>query len=123
MSINKKNSIRVDRKKNRVRRKIARINQSNRLRISVFRSISHIYVQVIDDIAQKTLAACSSLELKQISGTKKEVAFQIGKELAKRLLSVDQKHSDNVVFDRGQYKYHGRVAEVAAGLRDGGLNF
>lgn len=122
MSISKKNNIRIDRKKQRVRQKIKLANL-DRLRISVFRSINHIYAQAIDDATHHTLAACSSVELKDISGTKKQVAFEIGKELAKRLLSIDQKYSDKVVFDRGQYQYHGRIAEVAAGLRDGGLNF
>lgn len=122
MSISRKNFIRAERKKQRVRRRIQKTN-SGKLRISVFRSSNHIYAQVIDDIAQHTVASCSSLEMKGVTGNKKQVAFSIGKELARRLLDIKQEYSDKVVFDRGQYEYHGRVAEIASGLRDGGLNF
>jgi len=122
MSISRKNFIRMDRKKKRVRRSIQNAS-FGRLRISVFRSINHIYAQVIDDVAQRTVASCSSVQMTQVVGKKRQVAFEIGKELARRLLDVNQEYAQKVVFDRGQYEYHGRVAEVAAGLREGGLNF
>ena len=102
-------------------RRVARVRSklsSDKPRVSVFRSLSHIYAQLIDDAQQKTIVSCSSVELKDIKGDKKAVAFAIGKELAKRA----QEHGVNVaVFDRGHYLYHGRVKSLAEGLREGGL--
>jgi len=121
MSVIKKNILRISRKKQRVRYKLTRTS-NGRLRIAVFRSLKHIYVQVIDNKAQHTIASCSSLEL-ETKGSKKEIAFSIGKELARRLLALNTDYKDCVVFDRGRYGYHGRVSEIASGLRDGGLNF
>jgi large subunit ribosomal protein L18 len=121
MSVERKNIKRIERKQKRVRLKLKRI-ASDRLRISVFRSANHIYAQAIDDVKQHTIAACSSLELKT-TGSKKEVAFAVGKALAQKVVGVNEKYKDHVVFDRGQYRYHGRVAEIAAGLREGGLEF
>lgn len=121
MSIVKKNILRISRKKHRVRYKLKRTS-NGRLRIAVFRSLKHIYAQIIDDKAQHTIASCSSMELKE-KGANKEGAFNTGKELARRLLALNISYKDQVVFDRGRYEYHGRVAEVAAGLRDGGLIF
>ncbi len=87
-------------------------------RVSVFRSLKHIYAQVIDDNQQKTLASCSSLDLENVTGDKKAVAQAVGQELAKRALQHGIKE---VVFDRGSFLYHGRVKALAEGLRDGGL--
>jgi len=87
-------------------------------RISIFRSARNIYAQLIDDKQHKTLVSCSTLELKELSGTKKERAHQVGKELAERALKAG---IDRAIFDRGSFLYHGRVAAVAQGLRDGGL--
>jgi len=86
-------------------------------RVSVFRSSQHMYAQVIDDQAQRTLVSCSSLEF-EVSGDKKTVAKAIGLELAKRAL---EKKIDAAVFDRGQFLYHGRVKALADGLREGGM--
>ncbi len=88
-------------------------------RVSVFRSLNHIYAQIIDDIDRKTLASCSSLELKISKGDKSDVAKKVGLELAKRALSAGL---DKAIFDRGRYLYHGRVKSLAEGLREGGLN-
>jgi large subunit ribosomal protein L18 len=121
MSVKRKETERIKRKQKRVRFKLKRI-ASDRLRISVFRSAKHIYAQAIDDVRQHTIAACSSLEL-ETTGSKKEVAFAVGKALAQKVIEMDQKYKDSVVFDRGQYRYHGRVAEIATGLREGGLKF
>ncbi len=87
-------------------------------RVSVFRSARNVYAQLIDDTQHKTLVSCSTLELKDLSGSKKERAHQVGKELALRALKAG---IDSAVFDRGKFLYHGRVAAVAEGLREGGL--
>jgi large subunit ribosomal protein L18 len=95
-----------------------------RPRLSVFRSLSDIYAQVIDDTTGKTLAAVSSLdkELRTKLGKMKktEQAKEIGKALAQRAQS---KGISKVVFDRGGYRYHGRVKALADGAREGGLQF
>lgn len=92
------------------------ISTSGRVRISVFRSLNHLYVQAIDDAKKHTLASCSSNELS--SGTKTEKAFEVGKKLAEILKSLQV---ETVVFDRSRYLYHGRVKALADGLRNGGL--
>lgn len=83
----------------------------------MFRSSAHIYAQIIDDQIGKTLAHAIDLKLK---GTKSEKAFQVGQNVAK--MAVSQKVTE-VVFDRGGFKFHGRVAELARGAREGGLKF
>ncbi len=88
------------------------------MRVSVFRSLRHIYAQVIDDSIGKTLVSCSSLDLENLSGDKKAIAQAIGFELAKR---AQNKGITTAVFDRGSFLYHGRVKALAEGLRDGGL--
>lgn len=114
MSLERKINQRVHRRTMRVRQRFTH----DKPRVSVFRSAAHMYAQVIDDNAQKTLASCSSLELKNIKGDKKEVAFAVGKELAKRALA----QGINVAaFDRGPFLFHGRVKSLADGLKDGGL--
>lgn len=88
-------------------------------RVSVFRSLQQLYAQVIDDQAGTTLVSCSTLELKKIKGDKKDRAKAVGLELAQRA----QKQGIKVAcFDRGAYRYHGRVKAVAEGLREGGLS-
>ena len=95
-----------------------------RPRLNVFRSNSNVYAQIIDDTTGTTLAAASSLdkEIKEkISfGGNKEAAKEVGMLVAKRAL---EKGIKTVVFDRSGYIYHGRVAELAAGAREGGLEF
>lgn len=97
---------------------------NGRLRLSVFRSGKHIYAQVIDDRAGRTLAAASSLEkpmreeLK--TGADKGAAAAVGKLVAERALAAGV---TAVVFDRGPYLYHGRVKALADAAREGGLNF
>lgn len=117
MSLERKIKQRTKRRVLRVRK---RILPSENPRISVFRSLNHIYAQAIDDKNQVTIASCSSLELKNLKGDKKEKSFSVGKELAKRLL--DQGIS-TVVFDRGRYLFHGRVKSLAQGLKEGGIKF
>ena len=103
----------------RVRKKIG--GTAERPRFDVYRSNMHIYVQVIDDVAGNTLVAASSLD-KEIEGNggNKAAARAVGKLVAERCKA---KGIDTVVFDRGGYLYHGRVAELAEGAREGGLEF
>lgn len=116
MSVQKKIVKGTQRRKLRVRQNIKRY--SDLPRVTVFRSLRYIYAQVIDDASQKTLASCSSLELKDIKGDKKAIAQSVGKELAKR---AKKEGVASVVFDRGSFLYHGRVKALAEGLREGGL--
>lgn len=106
----------------RVRRKV--FGTPARPRLSVFRSSAHIYCQIIDDTRGHTLVAASSLdpELRHdIAGLdNKEIARRVGEVVAHRAL---QRGIKEVVFDRGGYRYHGRVAALADGARAGGLVF
>ena len=116
-----KNEIRVIRHE-RVRKKISGTPETPRL--CVYRSNMHIYAQVIDDVAGKTLCSASTVE-KEIAAqigeeNKKGAAKLVGKIVAERALNAGIKA---VVFDRGGYIYTGRVAELAAGAREGGLDF
>jgi len=103
----------------RVRAKVA--GTPERPRLNVFRSGKNIYAQVIDDVAGNTLVAASSLD-KSIEGNggNKVAARAVGKLVAEKCLA---KGIEMVVFDRGGYLYHGRVAELAEGAREGGLQF
>ncbi|MDL2287251.1 50S ribosomal protein L18 [Eubacteriales bacterium OttesenSCG-928-G02] len=92
-----------------------------RPRLCVYRSNENIYAQVIDDVAGVTLAAASSTEKDfGTEGGNKEAAKKVGTLIAERTLG---KGITEVVFDRGGYLYHGRVAELAAGAREAGLKF
>ena len=106
----------------RVRKNIS--GTPNRPRLNVFRSLSNIYAQVIDDTTGKTLVSASSLD-KEIKeklayGGNKAAAKEVGLLVASRAL---EKGIKAVVFDRGGYLYHGRVQALAEGAREGGLNF
>ena len=89
-------------------------------RLCVFRSLKNIYAQVIDDVNGVTLVSASSLELKDTYGGNKDAAKEVGKMVAAKAI---EKGIKEVVFDRSGYIYHGRVAELAAGAREGGLEF
>ncbi len=115
MSIEKKLKKRSKQRTLRVRKRLA--PKSSLPRISVFRSLNHIYAQLIDDAAGKTLASSSSLALKA-KGDKKTVAHSVGVELANK---AKEKGVSKVFFDRGKCLYHGRVQALAEGLREGGL--
>ena len=97
---------------------------SGRPRLSVFRSGRHIYAQVIDDRKGATLASASSLDEdvkgKLKTGADKSAAVEVGKLIAQRAIAAGVKE---VVFDRGGYMYHGRVAALANAAREGGLSF
>lgn len=116
MSIERKIKQRTNRRVLRTRKNL--INSQGLPRVSVFRSLKHIYAQIIDDAAHRTLVSCSSVELENLSGDKKNVAHVIGNTLAERAKNLGIKA---VIFDRGQYLYHGRVKALADGLREGGL--
>jgi len=103
----------------RVRAKIS--GTTERPRLCVYRSNANIQAQIIDDVKGITLVSASTLEKAfEGNGGNKEAAKEIGKIIAQRALD---KGITAVVFDRGGYLYHGRVAELAAGAREGGLQF
>lgn len=120
MKLTRKDSVR--RRHRRVRRKVN--GTAERPRLSVFRSNEHIYVQVIDDELQQTLAAASTLEptLKSQlgSGANCEASTAVGKLIAQRAI---EKGITQVVFDRGGNLYHGRIKALADAAREGGLDF
>ncbi|WP_288749864.1 50S ribosomal protein L18, partial [uncultured Corynebacterium sp.] len=88
----------------------------------VHRSSRHIHVQVIDDLAGHTLVSASSIEadVRNLEGDKKEKAAKVGQLVAERAKAAG---IEQIVFDRGGYKYHGRVAALAEAAREGGLKF
>ena len=103
----------------RVRGKIS--GTAERPRLNVYRSLNHIYAQLIDDGKGVTLATASSVEKDfGMNGGNKEAAKKVGELIAKR---AAEKGITEVVFDRGGYVYHGRVKELAEGAREGGLKF
>lgn len=89
-------------------------------RLSVYRTNTHVWAQIIDDKHGKTLVSSSTKSLKLATGTKSEKAALLGQEIAKLSL---EKNIKKVRFDRGLYRYHGRVKALAQAARDGGLNF
>lgn len=106
----------------RVRKTLAGTRE--RPRLAVFRSLNHIYVQIIDDLAGQTIAAASDLDAdvrKARDGKKKsDVASLVGESLAKK---AKEQGIKSVVFDRGGFKYQGRVKALAEAARKGGLSF
>ncbi len=118
--INKKNSRKLkarSTKKVRIRKKIK--GTLERPRLCIFKSLSNMYAQLVDDVSGKTIISVSTLgEVKGKSG--KDAAFEVGKMLATK---AKDKKIEKIVFDRSGYIYHGRVKAVADGAREGGLNF
>ncbi|MBO9699627.1 MAG: 50S ribosomal protein L18 [Sporocytophaga sp.] len=113
-----KKDLRRLRIKRSIRKKISGTGVKPRL--SVFRSNTGIYAQIIDDIAGKTIISASSVELKSQKGTKSELSKSVGLKIAEKAKSNG---ISEVVFDRGGYLYHGRVKALAEGAREGGLKF
>lgn len=111
------------RRRGRIRSKL-RKSAGVRPRLSVFRSSKHIYAQVIDDVAGKTLAAASTLDKELRDGLKTgadaDAASKVGEAVAKR---AKEAGVTDVVFDRGGYRYHGRVKALADAAREAGLTF
>lgn len=115
-----KKVVRRARIRRRLRTRIA--GSADRPRLSIFRSNRQIYAQIINDDEGVTLASCSS-RIKDVSSqplSKTEQSRMVGQKLAEIALS---KGVNSVIFDRGGYKYHGRVKALAEGAREGGLNF
>jgi len=118
----------VNRRKARLRRRAhirKRVHGTpERPRLNVFRSLTHIYVQIIDDTIGETLASASTIDkelaAQVVDMTKTEQARMVGKVVAERAL---EKGVKKIVFDRGGYKYHGRVKALAEAARKAGLDF
>jgi large subunit ribosomal protein L18 len=104
-----------EKRRKRVRRKV--VGTAERPRLSVYRSNVHIYAQLIDDDAQATLAAADSREVGEAED-RKDAARQVGELIASRASGAG---IETAVFDRGGNKYHGRIAALAEGAREGGL--
>jgi large subunit ribosomal protein L18 len=113
-------------KRNEIRKRIhARIREklsgtTERPRLNVYRSLNHIYAQVIDDQKGETLASASSLQMKLKTGGNLATAREIGKAVAEKAI---EKGVKRVVFDRGGYLYHGRIKALADAAREAGLEF
>lgn len=116
MAISRKDRIRTTRRTQRVR---AAQHRGIVPRVSVFRSLKYLYGQIIDDVQHKTLLSSGPAHVTSVKGDKKAIAQAIGKDLAQR---AKEKGIDRVIFDRGPYRYHGRIKAFADGLREGGLH-
>ncbi len=112
----------IDKKKFRIRNKIKKISAIDRFRLSVNRSTRNISAQIIDDKNRKTLVSATSIskDIKSQKKNKKELSTLVAEELAKK---AKEKKITKVYFDRGGYKYHGRIKLLADELRKNGLEF
>jgi len=123
MTVRTRLALQLKRRQYRVRNRIVR-DAHGRPRLSVFRSNRHIYAQIIDDSTGRTLVAASTVESEIAGpggvGSDQDAARKVGQLVAER--AVKQGISD-VVFDRGRFRYHGRVAALADAAREAGLNF
>jgi large subunit ribosomal protein L18 len=112
-----------ERRKQRTRYNVKRLSKG-KPRLSIFRSGRHVYAQIIDDLAGRTLVAASSVDKelrgKLKTGADKEAAAAVGRTVAERAVKAGV---SQVVFDRGGYRYHGRVKALADAAREGGLKF
>ncbi|MFO0920009.1 MAG: 50S ribosomal protein L18 [Planctomycetaceae bacterium] len=121
MKLQKRVTLQKERRQFRVRNKL---RAAGRPRLSVFRSNKHIYAQIIDDTHGRTLVSASTAENDQSgdeqSSSSVAAATEIGKRVAERAL---QQGIQQVAFDRGQYRYHGRVQALADAAREAGLDF
>ncbi|WP_339742208.1 50S ribosomal protein L18 [uncultured Rubinisphaera sp.] len=121
MKVQKRVTNRRNRRSFRVRNRVRAVRK---LRLSVFRSNCHMYAQIIDDAGSRTIVSASTIE-SAIAGPSKyagnvESAAKVGRLIAER---AKEKGIESVAFDRGSYKYHGRVKALADAAREGGLNF
>ena len=119
-----KPQLRAARRAGRIRNDLKSTGLKNgRKRLSVFRSNSHIYAQLIDDGAGKTIASASSMDKslrESVKGVSIEAAQKVGEEIAQRATKAGVR---DIYFDRGGFRYQGRVKALADGARQGGLNF
>jgi large subunit ribosomal protein L18 len=118
MSNNNSKLLKRDRRRKKIRAKLS--GTAMRPRLSVFKSNKGMYLQLIDDISGKTLASARTGELKDAKGKKSLISFELGKILAEK---AAEKGIKGIVFDRGGYKFHGRVKAAADGAKEGGLIF
>ena len=110
----------IDKKRaQKIRRKLKKVN-TNRFRLTVFRSSRNISAQIIDDKKNETLVSATSISKKTDNINKKDLSLKVAEKLTKQALD---KKITKVYFDRGRYKYHGRIKSFADTLRKGGLNF
>ena len=113
----------IDRKKFRVTNKVKRVSSSDRFRLSISRSTKNISAQIIDDVKNITLISASSIE-KDVKSMKKVNKIELSKIVAEKLAKkAQEKKITKIYFDRGVYKYHGRVKVFAETLRKNGMEF
>ena len=113
----------IDRKRYRIRNKCKKVSSPDRLRLSISRSAKNISAQIIDDVKKVTLVSCSSVE-KDIKSMDKANKTEISKIVAEKLAKkAVEKKITKIYFDRGVYKYHGRVKAFAETLRKNGMEF
>jgi len=112
----------IERKKYRIRNKLKKVSSEDRYRLSVSRSAKNISAQIIDDINNKTLVSSSSIEkeIKNLKKKKIELSTIVAENLAKK---AKEKKITKVYFDRGMFKYHGRIKIFAETLRKNGMEF
>ncbi|MEM1110184.1 MAG: 50S ribosomal protein L18 [Planctomycetota bacterium] len=118
MEQNKLKTLRRSRRKTGIRKRI--FGSPEQPRLSIFRSSKHVYAQLIDDFAGKTLAEASSVSAKLDKGQNIEAAAQVGKAIAEKAKAAGV---ETVSFDRNGFRYHGRVKALADAAREGGLKF
>ncbi len=118
MNVNKLKTVRRTRRKTGIRKRV--FGTPDTPRLSVFRSGKHIYAQIIDDHAGKTLASASSVQAKLGYGGNQEAAAKVGQAIASQAQSAGV---SSVAFDRNGFRYHGRVKALADAAREGGLKF
>lgn len=118
MDKNKLNALRRSRRKTGIRKRI--LGTAERPRLSVHRSHKHMYAQIIDDLAGRTLVAASTIGSDLANGGDVQAAEAVGKALAEKAKAAG---IQQVAFDRSGFKYHGRVKALAEGAREGGLDF
>ncbi len=107
----------------RIRKKV--MGTAERPRLAVYRSLNHIYAQLVDDLSGRTIMTVSSLDKEVVpKGSSTKGKLEAGKLVGKKIAArAKEKGIERVCFDRGGYLYHGRVKAVAEGAREGGLNF
>lgn len=118
MEKNRHKRLRRSRRKAGIRKRI--FGTPEQPRLSVYRSAKHIYAQVIDDVSGRTLAAASTVDQKLEAGGNVAAAKRVGEALAQRARTAG---CETVSFDRGGFRYHGRVKALAEAAREGGLKF
>ena len=118
MSVKSIKQVRRQRRRTGIRKRVSGTTQ--RPRLSVYRSLKHIYAQIIDDAAGRTLVSANSLQAEGRSGANREAAVQVGKSLAEK---AKAQGIETVAFDRNGFRYHGRIKALADAAREVGLKF